>query len=46
VLDCTGLDHREVIGAELMKRDQPVSAIETVLGANCQRVIGDIWSIN
>jgi len=44
VPDLTGPDHMEVIAAELKKRGQPGSAVEKVLGANFQRVIGEIWS--
>ena len=46
VPDLTGPDHMEVIAAELKKRGQPVSVVEKVLGANFQRVIGEIWSTN
>ncbi len=44
VPDLTGPDHMEVIAAELQKRGQPSAVIEKVLGANFQRVIGEIWS--
>ncbi|HUJ29940.1 MAG TPA: membrane dipeptidase [Candidatus Acidoferrum sp.] len=43
VPDLNGPDHMEVIAAELAKRGQPSSVIEKVLGANFQRVLGDIW---
>jgi len=43
VPDLNGPDHMEVIAAELQKRGQPSSVIEKVLGANFQRVIGEIW---
>jgi membrane dipeptidase len=43
VPDLTGPDHMEVIAAELQKRGQPLAVIEKVLGANFQRVIGEIW---
>lgn len=43
VPDLTGPDHMEVIAAELQKRGQPSSVIEKVLGANFQRIIGEIW---
>jgi membrane dipeptidase len=43
VPDLTGPDHIEVIAAELQKRGQPSSVIEKVLGANFQRIIGEIW---
>jgi microsomal dipeptidase-like Zn-dependent dipeptidase len=33
----------EVIASELAKRGQPSLVIEKVLGANFQRVIGEIW---
>jgi len=43
VPDLNGPDHMEVIAAELAKRGQPAPVIEKVLGANFQRVIGEIW---
>ena len=43
VPDLNGPDHMQVIAAELAKRGQPASIIEKVLGANFQRVIGEIW---
>ncbi len=43
VPDLNGPDHMEVIANELAKRGQPSAVIEKVLGANFQRVIGDIW---
>jgi len=43
VPDLTGPDHMEVIASELQKRGQPSAVIEKVLGANFQRVIGEIW---
>ena len=43
VPDLTGPDHMEVIAAELQKRGQPSAVIEKVLGANFQRIIGEIW---
>ncbi len=43
VPDLNGPDHMEVIAAELQKRGQPASVIEKVLGANFQRIIGEIW---
>ncbi|MGO8984966.1 MAG: dipeptidase [Terriglobales bacterium] len=43
VPDLNGPDHMEVIAAELAKRGQPAAVIEKVLGANFQRIIGDIW---
>jgi len=43
VPDLNGPDHMQVISVELAKRGQPSSVIEKVLGANFQRVIGDIW---
>jgi microsomal dipeptidase-like Zn-dependent dipeptidase len=33
----------EVIAIELSKRGQPTAVIEKVMGANFQRVIGEIW---
>ena len=46
VPDLNGPDHMEIIATELAKRGQPASTIEKVLGANFQRVIGDIWGTN
>ncbi len=43
VPDLNGPDHMQVIAAELAKRGQPASVVEKVLGANFQRVIGEIW---
>ena len=43
VPDLNGPDHMEVIATELAKRGQPNSVIEKVLGANFQRIIGEIW---
>lgn len=43
VPDLNGPDHMEIIADELAKRGQPSSVIEKVLGANFQRVLGDIW---
>jgi membrane dipeptidase len=43
VPDLNGPDHMEVIAGELAKRGQPPVVIEKVLGANFQRVLGDIW---
>ncbi|MGA9643191.1 MAG: membrane dipeptidase [Terriglobales bacterium] len=43
VPDVNGPDHMQIIAAELAKRGQSSSVIEKVLGANFQRVIGDIW---
>ncbi|HMD16037.1 MAG TPA: membrane dipeptidase [Terriglobales bacterium] len=43
VPDLNGPYHLEIIATELAKRGQPASAIEKVLGANFQRVIGEIW---
>jgi membrane dipeptidase len=43
VPDLNGPDHMEVIASELAKRGQPSPVIEKVLGANFQRVIGEIW---
>jgi microsomal dipeptidase-like Zn-dependent dipeptidase len=33
----------EAIAEELGRRGQPSSVIEKVLGANFQRVLGDVW---
>ena len=41
--DLNGPDHMQVIAMELAKRGQPSAVIEKVLGANFQRVLGDIW---
>jgi membrane dipeptidase len=38
-----GPGHMEIIAVELQTRGQPSSVIEKVLGANFQRVIGEIW---
>jgi len=43
VPDLNGPDHMEVIAIELSKRGQPTAVIEKVMGANFQRVIGEIW---
>jgi membrane dipeptidase len=43
VPDLNGPDHMEVIAAELAKRGQAAAVIEKVLGANFERVIGEIW---
>lgn len=43
VPDLNGPDHMEIIAIELAKRGQPAAVIEKVMGANFQRVIGDIW---
>ena len=43
VPDLNGPDHMEIIAMELQKRGQPSSVIENVLGANFQRIIGEIW---
>jgi membrane dipeptidase len=41
--DLNGPDHMEIIAIELAKRGQPSAVIEKVLGANFERVIGEIW---
>jgi membrane dipeptidase len=41
--DLNGPDHVEVIAIDLARRGQPSSVIEKVLGANFQRVLGEIW---
>ncbi len=43
VPDLNGPDHMEIIATELARRGQPSSVIEKVLGANFQRVCGEIW---
>jgi membrane dipeptidase len=43
VPDLNGPSHMEAIAEELFRRGQPSSVIERVLGANFQRVIGEIW---
>jgi membrane dipeptidase len=43
VPDLNGPDHMEIIANELAKRGQPAPVIEKVLGANFQRIIGEIW---
>lgn len=43
VPDLNGPDHMQIIAAELARRGQPSSVIEKVLGANFQRVLGEIW---
>jgi membrane dipeptidase len=46
VPDLNGPDHMQVIADELAKRGQSSSVIEKVLGANFQRVIGEIWGMD
>jgi membrane dipeptidase len=43
VPDLDGPDHMLIITEELERRGQPSSVIEKVLGANFQRVLGEIW---
>jgi membrane dipeptidase len=43
VPDLDGPDHMRIIAEELSRRGQPSSVIEKVLGANFQRVLGEIW---
>jgi membrane dipeptidase len=43
VPDLNSPDHMEIIATELARRGQPTPVIEKVLGANFQRVIGEIW---
>jgi len=43
VPDLNGPDHMEIIAEELAQRGQPSAVIEKVLGANFQRVLGEIW---
>ena len=45
VPDLNGPDHMEIIAEELARRGQPSSVIEKVLGANFQRVLGEIWGM-
>ena len=46
VPDLNGPDHMRIITEELSRRGQPSSVIEKVLGANFQRVLGEIWGTN
>jgi membrane dipeptidase len=43
VPDLNGPDHLQIIADELARRCQPSTVIEKVLGANFQRVLGEIW---
>lgn len=43
VPDLNGPDHMQIIAEELAKRGQSSAIIEKVLGANFQRVLGEIW---
>ena len=43
VPDLNGPAHMQIIAAELARRGQPSSVIEKVIGANFQRVLGEIW---
>ena len=43
VPDLDGPNHILIIAEELSRRGQPSSVIEKVLGANFQRVLGEIW---
>jgi membrane dipeptidase len=43
VPDLDGPDHMLIIAEELSRRGQPSSVIEKILGANFQRVLGEIW---
>lgn len=43
VPDLNGPSHMELIAEELARQGQPSSVIEKVLGANFQRIIGEIW---
>jgi membrane dipeptidase len=43
VPDLNGPDHMQIIATELARGGQPTSVIEKVLGANFQRVLGEIW---
>jgi membrane dipeptidase len=46
VPDLSGADRLEAIAGELAKREQTAAVIEKVLGANFQRVIGDVWGVH
>jgi membrane dipeptidase len=46
VPDLNGPGHMQIIAEELARRGQPLSVIEKVLGANFQRVLGEIWGTN
>jgi len=46
VPDLNGPDHMQIIADELAKRGQSSYVIEKVLGANFQRVIGEIWGMD
>lgn len=43
VPDLSGPDRMSIIATELQKRGQPAAVVEKILGANFQRVLGDIW---
>ena len=43
VPDLSGPDHMLLIADGLSRRGQPAAVIEKVLGANFQRVLGEIW---
>jgi membrane dipeptidase len=43
VPDLNGPEHMEIVANELAKRGQPATVIEKVLGANFQRIIGEVW---
>jgi len=43
VPDLNGPSHMQIIADELARSGQPSSTIEKVLGANFQRVLGEIW---
>jgi membrane dipeptidase len=43
VPDLNGPDHMQIIAEELAQCGQPLSVVEKVLGANFQRVLGEIW---
>jgi membrane dipeptidase len=45
VPDLSGPDHMLLIAEGLSKRGQPSAVIEKVLGANFQRVLGEIWGM-
>jgi membrane dipeptidase len=45
VPELNGPDHMQLIAAGLARRGQPSAVIEKVLGANFQRVLGEIWGV-
>lgn len=43
--DMNGPDHMQIIAAELARRGQSITVIEKVLGANFERILGEIWGV-